>query len=100
MMIQDMINAREAIETKLPGDPLMIAPGRVEVVQDVIAEKLDEMAELCTHWSRNRDKGRNPSAIRAALLMLAEEVVVLCGSCIHPEKKLAIERLRAEGIAP
>lgn len=58
-------------------DLLVMAPGRIEVVQDVIAEKLDEMSALCEHWQRNRDKGRSSSAIRAALLMLAEEIVVL-----------------------
>lgn len=55
------------------------ALGRVEVVRDEVSEKLDEMADVCEYWKRNRDKGRNPNAIRAALIMLAEEVVALTG---------------------
>ena len=49
------------------------ALGRVEVVRDDVAEKLDEMADLCEYWKRNRDRGYHPNAIRAALIMLAEE---------------------------
>ncbi len=55
------------------------ALGRVEVVRDEVSEKLDEMADVCEYWKRNRDKGRNTNAIRAALIMLAEEVVALTG---------------------
>lgn len=51
--------------------------GRIEVVHDRVAEKLDEMADLCEYWKRNRDKGRNPSAIRAAMLMMAEELRIM-----------------------
>ena len=54
-----------------------ILNGRVEVYHDVVAEKLDEMADICEYWKKNRDKGRNPGAIRAALLMIAEEVRLL-----------------------
>ena len=55
------------------------ALGRVEVVRDDVAEKLDEMADLCEYWKRNRDRGYHPNAIRAALITLAEEVVALTG---------------------
>jgi hypothetical protein len=44
-----------------------------EVHRDLIAERLDEMADLCEHWKKNRERGRMPNAIRAALMMLAEE---------------------------
>lgn len=47
---------------------------KIQVYKDHVAEKLDEMADLCEYWKRNRDKGRTPGAIRAALLMLVEEV--------------------------
>lgn len=50
---------------------------RLEILHDPIAEKLDEMADLCEHWKRNRSLGRNPTAIRAALLMLAQECIAL-----------------------
>lgn len=52
-------------------------PQKIEIVRDDIAEKLDEMSDLCEHWKRNRERGRNPTAIRAALLMLAEECTIL-----------------------
>jgi hypothetical protein len=32
-------------------------PGRMGVMQDSVAEKLDELADLCEYWKRNRDKG-------------------------------------------
>jgi hypothetical protein len=49
----------------------------IEMHRDTIAEKLDEMADLSEHWKRNRDKGRNPNAIRTAMMMLAHEVTLL-----------------------
>lgn len=50
---------------------------RLEILRDPVAEKLDEMADLCEHWKRNRSMGRNPTAIRSALLMLAQECIAL-----------------------
>jgi hypothetical protein len=47
------------------------------VMKDDIAEKLDEMADLCEIWKRNRNKGHEPNAIRKALMMVANEVVVM-----------------------
>lgn len=49
----------------------------ISLQKDMIAEKLDEMADLCEYWKRNRERGRNPSAIRAALMMLADELTLL-----------------------
>lgn len=54
-----------------------LVPGKVEVHRDLIAEKLDEMADISEYWKKNRDKGRNPNAIRAAMLMLCEECIAL-----------------------
>lgn len=50
---------------------------KIEIVRDHVAEKLDEIADLCEYWTRNRAKGRNPTAVRAALLMLAKEVTAI-----------------------
>jgi predicted nuclease with TOPRIM domain len=50
---------------------------QIQVVPDEIAEKLDEMADLCEYWKKNREKGRRSNAIRAALLMLASECSLL-----------------------
>lgn len=50
---------------------------KIEIVRDHVAEKLDEMADLCEYWTRNRVKWRNPTAVRAALLMLVKEVAAI-----------------------
>jgi hypothetical protein len=49
----------------------------IEMHSDTIAEKLDEMADLSEHWKRYREKGRNPSAIRVAMMLLAHEVTAI-----------------------
>ena len=58
-----------------PDDELLSQ--KIEVVSDHVAEKLDEMADLCEYWTRNRVNGRNPTAVRAALLLLAAEVTAM-----------------------
>lgn len=50
---------------------------RIEIKIDHIAEKLDEMADLCEYWKKHRSKGRMPNAIRGALVYLSQEVAVL-----------------------
>lgn len=52
-------------------------PCEITVWRDEQAELLDDMADLCEYWKRNRGKGRTPNAIRRALvkagaLILAE----------------------------
>lgn len=54
----------------------MVSTARVEIGRDIVAGKLDEMADLCEYWKCNRKAGRDPKAIRAALLQLAEEVTL------------------------
>ena len=55
----------------------LLCPGKIEAHTDFIAEKLDEMADLCEHWRKNRERGRMPNAIRAALMMLAKECIAI-----------------------
>ena len=74
-----MTDKNTEIHGSIPRSELIAALGRVEVVRDDVAEKLDEMADLCEYWKRNRDRGYHPNAIRAALITLAEEVVALTG---------------------
>lgn len=45
--------------------------------RDEIAEKLDEMADICEYWKKNRAKGYKPSAIRNALLYLVSEIEMM-----------------------
>lgn len=51
--------------------------GKIEVHKDYVAEKLDEISDICEYWKKNRDKGRMPSAIRLALLMSFRECLTL-----------------------
>ncbi len=55
----------------------MIMSDEIRLHRDPIAEKLDEMADLCECWRKNREKGRNPNAIRQALIILSNEVVMI-----------------------
>lgn len=48
---------------------------KVKLHRDIIAERLDEIADLCEYWKNLRLKGRNPKAIRMALIMSMAEVV-------------------------
>jgi len=48
------------------------------IVHDDVSDRLDEMAELCEHWKRWREgRNRTPLAIRKALVLLSNEVVLL-----------------------
>ena len=49
----------------------------LEVKVDAVAGALDDIADLCEHWKRNRERGRMPNAIRAALLMSMRDAVML-----------------------
>ncbi|GAB4059153.1 hypothetical protein [Uliginosibacterium sediminicola] len=44
-------------------------------IEDPVADALDDMAALGQHWARNRKRGRMPSGIRAAMLLVAKEVL-------------------------
>ena len=52
-------------------------PGEFILVRDLIAEKLDELADIGEYWKRNREKDYTPNAIRAAMLMLIDEIKLL-----------------------
>jgi len=49
---------------------------QVEIHPDLIAEKLDELADLAEYWKKNRDKGRMPTGIRAGMIHLAKDITV------------------------
>lgn len=46
-----------------------------QVVTDPVADALDDMAALGLHWTRNRERGRMPSGIRQAMILVAREVL-------------------------
>lgn len=45
------------------------------VVTDPVADALDDMAAIGLHWTRNRERGRMPSGIRQAMILVAHEVL-------------------------
>jgi len=44
----------------------------------IIAEKIDELADLCELWARNRASGRTPGYTGMMIEMLAKEITDLC----------------------
>ena len=70
--------------------------GMIVVVEDRIADKLDEMADICEYWKRRRERGRNPNAIRQALVMLSQEVAAMGPSNEQNCMTRELERLRTE----
>lgn len=46
-----------------------------QVVADPVADALDDMAALGLYWTRNRERGRMPSSIRKAMILVAQEVL-------------------------
>lgn len=76
-VLEDVEKRIKDAVSKSAVERLVIAPACIEIRRDLVAEKLDEMADVCEHWKRNREKGREPNAIRYALLTLAEEVTTL-----------------------
>ncbi len=49
---------------------------QLTVMQDPVADALDDMAALGLHWTRNRERGRMPSGIRQAMLLVAREALM------------------------
>lgn len=56
-------------------EPMM--QNKLVVMRDPVAEVLDDMAALGEYWQRNREKGRMPGSIRAAMLLAAREAIMV-----------------------
>lgn len=72
-MALDLCKCCECSESSLNA----LLTSEVQVSRDMVAEKLDEMADIAEYWKKNREKGRMPNAIRAAMLMLARETLAI-----------------------
>jgi len=68
--------------------------GKIELHHDYIDEKIDEMADLCEIWVKNRTKGRRSNAVAIAIKMIADELVnpveainpqAPAGECDYPD---------------
>lgn len=45
-------------------------------MQDPVADALDDMAALGQSWNLNRERGRMPSGIRGAMILVARELLM------------------------
>ena len=52
-----------------------VPKNELTVLQDNVADALDDLAVLGAHWTRNRDRGRMPNGIRQAMLIVAREAI-------------------------
>ncbi|MCM8613750.1 hypothetical protein [Accumulibacter sp.] len=68
----------------------------LEVKFDHVAEALDDLTALCEHWKRNRERGRMPRAIRAALLMSMREALAMHDADAKAAKGNALQSLADE----
>ena len=59
----------------------------IRIVRDLVAEKIDELADVSEYWRKSRDKGRESKAIRAAILMIARELLTTELLAKFPEQK-------------
>lgn len=64
----------------------MSTPGVIRVPSDPMGDKLDELADIAEYWKRHRSRGYVPMAIRAALLMLCDEI-----ACLQDQASLLAE---------
>ena len=49
----------------------------IKVFKDEIAERLDELSDIGEYWKKHRERGRMPTAVRAAMISLCGEIKVL-----------------------
>ena len=68
----------------------------LEVKFDYVADALDDVADLCEHWKRNRERGRMPNAIRSALLMSMREALAMHDADVKAAKGSALQSLADE----
>jgi len=46
----------------------------IKTYNDEITERLDDLAFLAEYWDKSRKKGREPRAIRRAMIIVCEEI--------------------------
>lgn len=64
------------------------------ILEDPVADALDDLAALGKHWVRNRKEGRMSSGIRNAMLLVAQEAVTLLGVDAASAPSTTTPRLR------
>ena len=63
---------------------------------DHVGDALDDIADLCEHWKRNRERGRMPHALRAALLMSMRDTLAMHDAKIKQARGDALKSLADE----
>lgn len=56
----------------------------IKIMQDQIADRIDEIADLCEFWKKWRARGYMPTGVRMAIVMLSEEVAALTQCQLDP----------------
>jgi hypothetical protein len=66
------------------------ADGAHCIVSDPASDVIDDMAALCEHWTRNREDGRTPKAIKEAMIFAARELIALADQPAPEDSKAHI----------
>jgi hypothetical protein len=61
----------------------------IKAYSDEITERLDDLSFLAEYWDKSRKKGREPRAIRRAMIIICEEV----SEMLNKEKKIISDTL-------
>lgn len=48
----------------------------VNIPNNPVNESLDELADLCNIWSKNREKGRTPHAIKSGIISACHSIIL------------------------
>ena len=64
-----------ARERKTKSDTKERSTMQISVIQNPVAEVLDDLAALGQHWARNRERGRMPRGIRTAMIETARDLL-------------------------
>lgn len=63
--------------------------GKIELVVDPIDEKIEELSAVAAAWQKNRDRDRPSPSLRAAIIMVAED---LLGTVEFEKQRHAVDR--------
>ena len=64
---------------------------KLQLEQDPIAEKLDELSDLGVYWAKNRDKGIMPNGVRSGMLTLINDICFILNIAEKQKQVMKIE---------
>ena len=53
--------------------------GTIELVVDPIDERIEELSAVAAAWQKNRDRNRPSPSLRAAIIMVAQDLLTAVG---------------------